>query len=125
LFRCVIVLHQIFSLNGSSPQLRARGMTDEILRANATVSAFGRNRDNGPRLAIFFTPPAKGIFPTDRKRSEIGDFNADRTVIGTCRMPGAFVESQRLVNGAVEIQQKMHAQTALIMQHQETSPAGA
>ena len=52
--------------------------------------------------------------------AHIGDLDADRAVVGSRGVTGAFFEVECLVNRAVQIQHEVHAQAAVIMQNVET-----
>ena len=52
--------------------------------------------------------------------SEVSDLDSDGTIIGWTGMPGSFLDVEGLVDGAVDIEQKMTGKTTDVMQDMKT-----
>ena len=57
--------------------------------------------------------------------TDVGDFDADRSIVGVAGMAGSLAHVQSLVNGAVHVDQEVGAESAFVMEHLKAAAAGA
>ena len=57
--------------------------------------------------------------------ADVGDLDADRPAVGLGGVPGAFLEVERLVDRAVDVEHELDAQPALVVEHLEALLARA
>ena len=74
-------------------------------------------------MVVFFIPAFQRIGVG--VGADVGDFNADGAGVGDRGVPGAFLEIERLVNRAVEVEHEMDTEAAVIVQDFEALAAGA
>ncbi len=109
------------------------GALDQFLAGGFAVEGFGPHTDmaHGAGRAKMHHAFFVGDVPLVEHRvgigisADAGDFDADRAGIRNCRVPGAFLEIERLVDRAVDVEHKMHAQSTAIVQDLKASLAGA
>lgn len=74
---------------------------------------------------VCLIPAVEDLGTGERVGADVGDFDADGAAVGDGGVPGAFLQVERLVNGAVEIEHEMDAEAPEIVQDLETLAAGA
>jgi hypothetical protein len=91
--------------------------------AQAAVPAAGRQRQPQPVLA-------RAVPAVERRRglrrvgADVGDLDADRAHVRLPRVPGLLARVEGLVDRAVEVEQEVHRQPALLVQRPEAGAAG-
>ena len=123
LLRGEIVLDEVGVLDRAAHGRGAGRMADEVFRVDHRVFDRGRNRDGGPTGGIGLIPSIEHLHVAGGVGAHVGDFDADGAGVGRRGVEGAFLEIERLVDGAVDIQHEMDAEAAVIVEDVEAGLA--
>src|SRR6266566_1533019 len=120
-----IVLNQIRPLNGAPDRFWPGRVTNKAFGANASIAKAWRDVDSSGSVRLAGVPLLERVLLIEAVGAQVGDLDAYRAAVGGGRMPGPFLEVEGLVNRAIEVEHKMHAQIAMVLQNVKALPAGA
>src|SRR5436190_3690617 len=120
-----IVLIEFIALDSSLDQFVSGGMSDEILRVDFPITELCGNRDPHFSTGVLLVPVSESFYFVGFISAHVSDLDADGAVIGDGGVPGAFFQIEGLIDRAVQIEHKMDAQVAMILEHAEAFPADA
>src|ERR1043166_2975165 len=124
LLRSEIVLRQLPALNFPADKFRPCRPGDKSSRANPAIAQPIRDGDARFAIRIARVPFIQGSSVAGRVSAHICDLDTDGTRVRSRGVPRAFLHVERLVNCAIEVEHKMHAQVAHVVQDAKTLAAG-
>lgn len=124
LLRGEVVLDEVGALDPADDEFGPGGSADEAGggEAGGKDSVGEGENDAGNVVGV---PGFEAAPLGDGKGAGVGDFDSDTAGVGSGGVPGAFLEIEGLVEGAIGIQHEMDTEPAFVVKDLETATAGA
>ena len=125
LFWRKIILHELRALHDPPHRHSPSGTTHKILGVDHRITEPRRDFDVRFPLGVLLIPFVERLGVTGRIGAHVGNLDTDGTIVGNSGVTGALFQVERLINGAIEIEHEVDAETAVIMQDIEAHLAEA
>lgn len=123
LLRGEVILDEVDILDATDDRIRTCGASDEV-RGGDAGGLHPLGEDESDPGGIVGVPGFEASTLSDGKGAGLGDFDPDAAGVGGGGVPGAFLEVEGLIEGAVDIEHEMDAEAAFVVEDLETTATG-